>query len=82
METILSLFTVFDFNALEVLGTAIIFMGIGYYRGRKKFVWLQEQIYGLENEILELNAELLYPENATKVINLENMPHQIERNAK
>ncbi|HLX92070.1 MAG TPA: hypothetical protein VKR32_10330 [Puia sp.] len=81
MDTISALLAEFGINAAEAIGIALVFTSIGYYRGRRKSAKLQKQIHLLEDEIIELNAELLYPENSTKVIALKNAQNQNEKKA-
>jgi hypothetical protein len=72
METIVSILQALQLNAIEVFAVAVLFLGIGYWRGARKTNALQMRIYKLENDILELHAEILYPKEQTKVIEISN----------
>ena len=72
METIVSILQALQLNAMEVFAVAVLFLGIGYFRGARKSAKLQTRIYKLENDILELHAEILYPKDQTPVIEITN----------
>jgi len=72
METIVSILQALQLNAIEVFAVAVLFLGIGYWRGSRKASILQMRIYKLENDILELHAEILYPKEQTRVIEISN----------
>jgi hypothetical protein len=70
METIVSILQALQLNAIEVFAIAVFFLGAGYWRGSRKTATLQMRIYKLENDILELHAEILYPKDETPVIEI------------
>jgi hypothetical protein len=72
METIMSILQALQLNAMEVFAVAVLFLGAGYWRGARKAAILQTRIYKLENDILELHAEILYPKDETPVIEIGN----------
>lgn len=72
METIVSILQALQLNAMEVFAVAVLFLGAGYWRGARKANILQTRIYRLENDILELHAEILYPKDETPVIEIGN----------
>jgi hypothetical protein len=72
METIVSILQALQLNAIEVFGIAVLFLGAGYWRGTRKSANLQLRIFKLENDILELHAEILYPKDETPVIEIGN----------
>jgi len=72
METIVSILQVLQLNAIEVFAISVAFLGAGYWRGARKATKLQMRIFKLENDILELHAEILYPKDETPVIEIGN----------
>ena len=59
-------------NALEVIAAIVAFFGIGYWHGNRKTHTMQMRVYKLENDILELHAELLYGKDEARVIEIGN----------
>ncbi len=72
METIMSILQALQLNALEVIAAIFAFFGLGYWFGLRKTGKQQIRIYKLENDILELHAELLYGKDEARVIELGN----------
>jgi hypothetical protein len=72
METIVSILQVLQLNAMEVFAISVAFLCVGYWRGAHKSRKLQMRVYKLENDILELHAEMLYPKDETPVIGIGN----------
>jgi len=65
MEAIYDLIDAFQFNVLELAVACLIIFSIGYKLGAKKARKLNEEIYGLQKDVLDLNAEILYGKNAS-----------------
>jgi hypothetical protein len=60
---------------------------IGFWLGSKKVRHLTEEIYGLQRDVLDLNAEILYGRNdeiksATPVIGIQHDAHKGAKLAK
>ncbi|HXB45402.1 MAG TPA: hypothetical protein VNV85_15155 [Puia sp.] len=72
METIVDILQVLQLNVMEVFAISVAFLVIGYWRGNHRSRKLQMRIYKLENDILELHAEMLYPKEQTPVIEIGN----------
>ena len=72
METIMTILQALQLNALEVIASIITFFGVGYWFGTRKTGKLQTRVYKLENDILELHAELLYGKDEARVIEISN----------
>ena len=60
METVIDLLKAIQLNMLQVGIAGIFIFSIGYLIGMKKVKKLTHEIYGLQNDVLELNEELLY----------------------
>ena len=65
MEVIIDLLQAFHLNFLEVLIAALFVFSIGFFLGHKKSKKLIEEVYKLQRDILDLNAEILYGKNET-----------------
>ncbi|MFI5153172.1 MAG: hypothetical protein ACHQET_07565 [Chitinophagales bacterium] len=63
MEAIYDLIDAFQFNALELAVACLIIFSIGYKLGTKKVSKLNDEIYGLQKDVLDLNAEILFGKN-------------------
>ena len=72
METIMTILQAVQLNALEVIAAIVAFFGIGYWYGNRKTHTMQMRVYKLENDILELHAELLYGKDEARVIEIGN----------
>ena len=72
METILTILQALQLNALEVIAAIVTFFGIGYWYGSRRTNKLQTRVFKLENDILELHAELLYGKDEARVIEIGN----------
>jgi hypothetical protein len=72
METILTILQAVELNALEVIAAIVAFFGAGYWYGTRKTDKMQKRVYKLENDILELHAELLYGKDEARVIEIGN----------
>ena len=72
METIVSILQVLQLNVIEAFGVSLVFLFAGYWWGSRKSAKLQMRVYKLENDILELHAEILYPKDETPVIGIGN----------
>ena len=74
METIIELLTSFQLNMIEVGFLVTLVFVVGFWIGRKKVKNLNEKIYSLQKDVLDLNAELLYgkEDNATPVIGIKH----------
>jgi hypothetical protein len=79
METIMSILQAIQLNAMEVIAAVFTFFGVGYWYGRRKSEKLQTRVYKLENDILELHAELLYGKDEARVIEIRN-PAELTKN--
>jgi hypothetical protein len=60
METVIDLLRAIQLNMLDVVIAGLFIFSIGYLIGIKKVKKLTHEIYGLQNDILDLNEELLY----------------------
>ncbi|HVM89445.1 MAG TPA: hypothetical protein VMT76_14760 [Puia sp.] len=76
METIITILQAMQFNALEVFAIIAAFFGIGYWLGTRKTNKMQKRIYRLENDLLDLNAELLYGKDEARIIEIRNTPEK------
>jgi hypothetical protein len=76
METIITLLQSFQLNILEVSIAALLVFTVGYRIGNKKVKKLTEQIWVLQRDVLDLNAEILYgkDESETPVIEIKHEP--------
>jgi hypothetical protein len=77
MEAIIDLLQAFHLNFLEVLIAAFFVFGIGFFLGNKKSKKLIEEVYKLQRDILDLNAEVLYGKeektvSETKIIGIKH----------
>jgi hypothetical protein len=72
METIMSILQAVQLNALQVIAAIAAFFGAGFWLGYRKTGAKQMRIYKLENDILELHAELLYGKDEARVIEIGN----------
>ena len=72
METIITILQAMQLNALEVCAAIAVFFGVGYWFGTRKTNKMQKRIYKLENDMLDLNAELLYGKDEARVIEIRN----------
>ena len=71
MESIIILLQAFHLNMLEVIITGFLLFSIGYWLGAKKAKKLTENIYELQRDVLELNAEILFGKPETPVIGIK-----------
>jgi hypothetical protein len=77
MEAILDLLQAFSLNMLEVMIAGLFVFCFGFWLGSKKTKKLTEEIYGLQRDVLDLNAEILYGKedaSATPVIGIQHDP--------
>jgi hypothetical protein len=79
MEAILDLLQAFSLNFLEVMIAGFFIFCIGFWLGNKKAKRLTEEIYGLQRDVLDLNAEILYGKDdahisETPVIGIKHDP--------
>ncbi|MBS1947562.1 MAG: hypothetical protein JST47_07320 [Bacteroidetes bacterium] len=72
METIVTILQALQFNALEVFAVIAAFFSVGYWFGTRKTNRMQKRIYKLENDMLDLNAELLYGKDEARIIEIRN----------
>ena len=63
METIVSILQILQLNVIEAFVVSLAFLLAGYWWGSRKSAKLQKRVYKLENDILELHAEILYPKD-------------------
>jgi hypothetical protein len=82
MENIISLLQAFNLDILEAGITGIFVLAFGYWLGNKKVKKATEEIYKLQREVLDLNAELLYGKNETPVIGITHEPLKSSKIAK
>jgi hypothetical protein len=59
MEAIIDLLQAVHISMLEVILVVLLAFGIGYRIAMKKVKKLTEEIYSLQRDVLDLNAELL-----------------------
>jgi hypothetical protein len=76
MEAIFDLLQALHLNVLEVMITGVFIFIIGFWLGHKKTRKYLEEIYSLQRDVLDLNAELLYgkkeTESETPVIGMQH----------
>ena len=76
MEAIIDLLQELHLNMFEVMIAAMFVFCIGYLIGSKKGKKMNEEIYSLQRQVLELNSELLYgkteSETKTPVIEIKH----------
>ncbi|HLK28320.1 MAG TPA: hypothetical protein VKT28_07050 [Puia sp.] len=72
METIMTILQAVQLNALEVIAAIVAFFVVGYWYGNRKTAAMQMRVFKLENDILELHAELLYGKDEARVIEIRN----------
>jgi hypothetical protein len=77
MEAIIDLLQAFHLNFLEVIIAGLFVFSIGFLLGHKKSKKLAEEVYKLQRDILDLNAEILYGKeqktvSETKVIGIKH----------
>ncbi len=74
METIIDMLQAFQFNTLEGMVAGLFIFLIGFQFGNRRVKKLNHQIYSLQREVLDLNAELLYgkDESETPVIEIKH----------
>ena len=58
-----------QFNAIQVFITGFLLFCLGLLLGKRKVRRLLEKIHRLEKNVLELNSELLFGNQETKLIN-------------
>jgi hypothetical protein len=66
MEAILDLLQTLSLNLLEVMFLSILIFGSGYLLGLRKVKKLNHKIYGLQRDVLDLNAEILFGKEDSK----------------
>jgi hypothetical protein len=76
MEAIFDLLQAIHLSVLEVLITGIFIFTLGFWLGHKRTRKYLEEIYKLQRDVLDLNAELLYgkreEESDTPVIGMQH----------
>jgi hypothetical protein len=76
MEAIFDVLQALHLNVLEVMITGVFIFIIGYWLGHKKTGKYLEEIYSLQRDVLDLNAELLYgktdSDSGTPVIGMQH----------
>lgn len=82
MENVIGLLQAFQLNILEMSAPGILILAFGYWLGSKKSKRLNGEVYKLQREILDLNAELLYGKNETPVIGITHEPLKTSKIAK
>jgi hypothetical protein len=84
METVFALLQAIHLNMVEVFALGIVLFFIGYKLGNKKVKQLTQEIYGLQREVLDLNAELLTGKEdiKTPVIEIKHDPLKSSKLAK
>jgi hypothetical protein len=60
METLIDVLRAIHLNMLEVLVAGLFIFVVGYQYGANKVRKLNSEIAHLQNDVLELNAEILY----------------------
>jgi hypothetical protein len=68
MQILTNLLMGFQFSALQVFIAGSLFFVTGYWLGKLKVKKMRKEINELQNQVLELNAELLLVERGTPVI--------------
>jgi hypothetical protein len=81
MEAIINLLQAVHLDMLEVSFAGLILFYIGYRYGLKKVKKLTEEIYSLQREVLDLNAELLAGKDDIKTPVIE-IKHEALKNSK
>jgi hypothetical protein len=66
----------FQLNILQVLIAGLILFAIGNLMGKRKVKKLHEEIGKLEKNVMELNSELLFGNEETKVIRFKKSPQK------
>ena len=86
MEPIIDLLQAFHLNFLEVMIASIFVFAIGFRLGNKKTRKLTEEVYSLQKDVLDLNAEILYGKidqgSETPVIGIQHDPLKAAKIAK
>ena len=76
MEAILDILQAFHLNVLEVMIAGFFIFIIGFWLGNKKTTKYLQEIYSLQRDVLDLNAELLYgksdSDSETPVIGMQH----------
>jgi hypothetical protein len=75
METLIDVLRAIHLNMLEVLVAGLFIFGLGYRYGANKVRKLNREIAHLQNDVLELNAEILYgkeDQGTTPVIEIKH----------
>ena len=74
MEAIIDLLQAFHLSVLEVIIAGIPIFLLGYWIGTHKVRKLNEEVYGLQRQVLDLNEELLFGNNnsETPVIEIKH----------
>jgi len=72
MESIITLLQSFELNILEVMITAVLVFIAGFWLGKQKERVLNEKIYELQRDVLDLNAEVLFGKTETPVIEIKH----------
>ena len=71
MGILFDILQAFQFNALQVFVTGFILFCTGHLIGNRKARRLRERINNLEKHVMELNTELLFGNQETKIINIK-----------
>jgi hypothetical protein len=71
MENIITLLQAFHLNILEVIITSFFIFIVGYQYGSKRVRKLSEKIYGLQKDVLDLNAEIIFGKSEAPVIEIK-----------
>jgi hypothetical protein len=82
MEAIVTFLQGLQLNIFQVSVAGCALFILGYSLANRKTRKLSQKIASLQNDVLDLNAELLYGRNETPVIELRNITKQPNKLAK
>jgi hypothetical protein len=82
MENIFTLLQNFHLSIGEVLVTGLVVFIFGLWVGTQKVKRLNEKIYELQKDVLELNAEILFGKSETPVIEIKQDPQKSNKIAR
>lgn len=71
MGTFIDVLQSFQFGILELLGASLFVFAIGRLTSKRKIKKLMNEVNSLERMVMELNSELLFGTQETKVINFQ-----------
>jgi hypothetical protein len=76
MGTLIDVLQSFQFDTLQLFIACLLLFTIGHLSGKRKVKKLNEEISKLHKDVMELNSELLFGGQETKVINFKKSPEK------